>query len=851
MTSLRVPLALLTAALFIIPPAATGLNEGAGGPGDGPRAVWHQPAAFEADLKQNGSVYATSFNLPVWANATVSAAGFEVLGKYVMGNSTSNTTDYSNWAASGHKAYKGQVLKFDPMRTTLKSLMMGQFSSGEYDYVAYSDDTYVSQAGDFSDDIDGYELFCFNFSIDLSTQVTIVWEGCAGTTYSKGRALSVFVWNAASEIWESLGTGSPTSDATVNQVRDGDWYITNRNVYVLARCDDGYSIFTDYVRVTANGYPYFFPKNPKMDIGANGVIDWTLLEEKLNYTTSCEDPAIAEVLTELARGSTTQFANITVRISSETPGKIKVGNFNYTFTAPPYCSAIPDTYKLDEDSAATRLIDLNKYFFDDSSTPLIFSKSVYVQDPKKLNVSLDSDGHSLNFKTLAKNWWGKLRVSVSATDTDAYTTRSNNFTVTINPIDDAPVIQPIGDQVARQYEPFSVQVKATDVDTTLDRNETINFSDDTAIFDIDPSGGWMNFTPKQSDVGAYNITITATDRAGVNTTQSFTLTVEDVEDPPVMKSIPDQLATEEEPFTFTAFATDTDLPYGDSLVFSDDTDLFDIDPVTGVISFTPRTKDIGVYKITLRVNDTHGKSDRRTMNLTVRNYLGTVDKPPSIPAIPDQTAVEAEPFTLTINATDPELEDGDSISYSDSSPLFVIDPMSGVISFTPNSLNVGSHKVTITAEDQDGLTASASFKLIILRKNAPPNITLVKPKPGTKALVDRDVFLSADATDPDGDALTYIWREGAYTLGTGSGILATFNTTGIHNVTLVVSDGRTQAIYNFTLNIVKSLPSNPAPGFGVAAMLAAVLAAVACLAARKRRFYVALRGRQDDLARGR
>lgn len=223
------------------------------------------------------------------------------------------------------------------------------------------------------------------------------------------------------------------------------------------------------------------------------------------------------------------------------------------------------------------------------------------------------------------------------------------------------------------------------------------------------------------------------------------------------------------------------------------------------------------------------------MNLTVRNYLGTVDRPPYIPPIPDMTAVDGEPFTCTINATDPDLEDGDSLAFSDNSPLFSIGPIDGAISFTPNTLNVGIQKITISVEDQDGLVSSAVFRLTILRKNAPPNITYVRPKTGTKALVDHDLFLSADASDPDGDVLTYTWKEVDQVLGTGSGILATFNTTGLRNITLVVSDGRAQASFNFTVNIVKSLPSTQSPGFGAAVMVAAALAALIGLAAQKRR----------------
>lgn len=819
--------------LFLIPPVQAA-DDGVRAGMAAPRSDWKQPSAVEVELKGAGNLFnSSSLVIPVPANSTITSASVDLLGKLVKGNQTTVTCDFSQQDA-GHRGFKGMVTDFDRASTSLTKLSTGAFSSADYDAVATSDDTRASQPGDYSGNNDGYELFRFHVPVDESAQVDVLWEGYAGTYYSGGSEYSTWIWNAASTIWENMETASPATDKEVRKTYTGDWYIDNRTVNILAMCTDGDDIMTDYVKVTVQGSPYYFPSNLTMDVGANGKTEWTSEENKFNYSLTVEEPAIAIEMQELAFNSPTQYANLTIRFTSTTSGKLKISNFKFTYIAPAWCRGIPDTYHLAEDSQAVQLIDLRPYFIDDGPT-LTYLVS-FQQDKNKVTATLDADGHSLTFRTIAKNWWGKVRFGVSATDSDGLVTESNNFTVTVDPVNDAPTIQSPGDQKARQGEYFSLQVKAADVDTTLDRNETLNFSDDAPMFDIEPASGWINFTPKQSDVGVFSIIITVTDKAGATASTSFMFTVEDVEDPPVMRSIPDMSATDGEPFMYTVNVTDPDLPYGDSLTFSDDTTLFEINPLTGTVAFTPKTKDIGIYKITITVKDARSKSDRKTMNLTVKNYLGTVDKPPSLEAITEQTAVEGELFSFTVNASDPDLDGGDSLSFTDNSPLFVIGPANGTIEFVPNGLNVGVYKITVTVADQDDLTCSTSFRLTILKKNAPPVLTKVRPKPGTKALVNKDVYLSAEATDPDNDRLTYTWKEGDVVLGTGSGILATFNATGRHTITLVVTDGRAQATNNTYVDVVTSLPAGKGtPGFGAALAFAAVFMAVAGLASRRKR----------------
>jgi WD40 repeat protein len=88
---------------------------------------------------------------------------------------------------------------------------------------------------------------------------------------------------------------------------------------------------------------------------------------------------------------------------------------------------------------------------------------------------------------------------------------------------------------------------------------------------------------------------------------------------PVLDLIGDMNILEDEPFSHTVTATDDD-----PIIFSDDSDLFDIDFDSGQISLTPTNDDVGDHEITVTVEDGKGGVDSETFTLTIIN----VDDPP-------------------------------------------------------------------------------------------------------------------------------------------------------------------------------------------------------------------------------
>ncbi|MEM3042640.1 MAG: C25 family cysteine peptidase [Thermoplasmata archaeon] len=167
----------------------------------------------------------------------------------------------------------------------------------------------------------------------------------------------------------------------------------------------------------------------------------------------------------------------------------------------------------------------------------------------------------------------------------------------------------------------------------------------------------------------------------------------------------------------------------------------------GLVGYRPLPDWNGVAIVTVAVSD--GVSEARaSFELTVR----PVNDPPRIEPVPDVELEEGDYFHCVVNASDVDI--GDILTFSDDTPLFEINSSTGKISFTPKRSDVGRHTITITVKDLGGLSDFFVWKVTIVKRNHPPQL-LLGPEVVIRGVERRPVIFRFNASDPDGDPLTF------------------------------------------------------------------------------------------------
>ena len=357
-------------------------------------------------------------------------------------------------------------------------------------------------------------------------------------------------------------------------------------------------------------------------------------------------------------------------------------------------------------------------------------------------------------------------IRITATDDgDPRMASSAGFTLTVSESNGAP--QAV-DDTAIVAEGHALTIPSSDLlandsdpdDQTLVITSVGNAVYGTATLSEDAASVTYRHGGAESVSGSF--TYTVSDGAATDTA-TVAITVTPVNDPPAAPSVADQIAVEDEEFSYRFPAvTDAEnhgvtytsaLGGGGSLP-----SWLDFDAETRTFSGTPREADTPAT-LTVAVTATDDGEPAESVTTIFTLTVAAVNDPPEAPVVADRTAFVGEAFSYSV----PAAFDSDSrtLAYAAAqgwafNPLprwLRFDEITRTFSGTPLGADVAEHVIVVSVSDELH-TTRASFTLTVeLAANRPPVPPQIPLQEATEDLPF--TFTVPPFTDPDEDLLEY------------------------------------------------------------------------------------------------
>ncbi|KAB0317053.1 tandem-95 repeat protein [Vibrio diabolicus] len=353
--------------------------------------------------------------------------------------------------------------------------------------------------------------------------------------------------------------------------------------------------------------------------------------------------------------------------------------------------------------------------------------------------------------TPAENFHGDAEITYTVTDGSL--TDQATVNVTVNAVNDAPVVESnIADQtLAEDFTPYTINLNTafSDVDN-VDGELSFSVSGNSNI-QVAIVNGIATFTPTADWNGSEALTFTATDPRGESVSQTVDFTVAPVADIVADKAT----VVEDTPTIIKVLGNDTF--DGDDKVVSLDTSkgpangTVSVNP-DGSVTYTPNDNYHGTDSFTYIVTS-GGVSESTTVNVDVTPVNDA-------PMAKDDTATTQEdtPVTIDVLPNDTDV-DGDKLSIQSASVPEAqgkVEIVDGKLVFTPAENFNGDAEITYTVTDGE-LTDEAKVTVTVNPVNDAPTIKVDAVESITEDAVNTDTVVAtlevADTDTPE-DQLT-------------------------------------------------------------------------------------------------
>lgn len=406
---------------------------------------------------------------------------------------------------------------------------------------------------------------------------------------------------------------------------------------------------------------------------------------------------------------------------------------------------------------------------------------------------------------------GEYTMTFKVSDGEADTFET--ITITVNNVNRAPILDPIGKQEVTERDTLTFTATASDPD-----GENLIYSatsDEQWLADLfNPNSRTFTWTPDWFDAGLHTITITVTD-GDLSDSETVEINVLNNNRTPVLEPIGNKTVQETHLLEFTIYATDAD---NESITYSVEGDLTQyFDEAKGKFSWKPTYDDAGEYYITFYASDGDLYAEEQ-VTITVEN----LDRPPSwiqYPVTP-QTFDEHTEIVLQIAPLVSDL-DGDrfEFSFTTSHPSIMNSATMGLTTgefrWTPVMDDIGERIITFKAT-ANNVPLSRDVKFIINDVEFAPQIISISPLTANE---NAEHTIVVNAEEWDKDTMTYT--------ATGSSIAdrfavvdnrftwtPTYDDAGSYATNFTVTDSKgnsEQKLVTITVNNVNRIPEFTSP----------------------------------------
>lgn len=427
---------------------------------------------------------------------------------------------------------------------------------------------------------------------------------------------------------------------------------------------------------------------------------------------------------------------------SEFWGQWKAHNFNthgavasiyqstIDFNTPPAFGGLPDI-TVAEDVFLANAMDLDDYASDAESYDHQLVFEIASVSPPNLQIGIDPN-HRVNLQG-ALNWHGTADVLIRCSD--GIVSINDTFTVTVTPVNDPPVIQGVPDVTLDEdtslLSAINLSKCTTDPETSsvaLTYAITANTNPNCGVSIV---GGYIvRVVPVANWFGISDVTVRATDPQGLWSEDTFRITVNSVNDPPVISGLPDRTLNEDTSLINTidlwAYTTDVEIPSSSLSYYVQSSEL----PAGAVtissnryVSITPPANYFGSGNVTIRVWDWEQGYGEDT-------FLVTVNPVPDTPAwdpIPDQTQASSRfNVTRTVDLYEYASDPDGPLSELTFTVVGNTNPSIGAAILQNRTLRIsypayvtGHSQITVRATDPTSRWAEDTLDVVVGRRTEP------------------------------------------------------------------------------------------------------------------------------------